>query len=220
MVDDYPLEPNFRSLVVAHLDDLGDSWERIAAELRKIEIVEVNRRPQSKDEIALKIWSTVVACSNAPTSPWGTRLSRIDAGGAYHHGFTRAAQTPVFDTMLQMARWCGYRPNYGDFVKIYTTAPISEYYQHITMVEEEIRRQVDILSPDADPMRVLVWIKEHKDMRVTAKMPADYIRSHWGEVKHPHFWSYETPYFGKNPGKSSEATFRALKSLVTLLGGG
>ena len=57
-------------------------------------------------------------------------------------------------------------------------------------------------------------------MRVTAKMPADYIRSHWGEVKHPHFWSYETPYFGKNPGKSSEATFRALKSLVTLLGGG
>ena len=37
--------------------------------------------------------------------------------------------------------------------------------------------------------------------------------------KHPHFWSYETPYFGKTPVKSAEATFRALKSLRPFLEG-
>ena len=148
MVDDYPLEPNFRSLVVAHLDDLGDSWERMAAELRKIEIVEVNRRPQSKDEIALKIWSTVVACSNAPTSPWGyPSFTWINAGGAYHHVVHPCSPNSCVRHHAPNGEVVGYRPNYGDFVKIYTTAPISEYYQHITMVEEEIRRQVDISLP-------------------------------------------------------------------------
>ena len=222
MIDDYPLEPDFRSLVIAHLDHLGESWEEMAAELRKIEIVEVNRRPQSKDEIASQdLEYNRGMFKRSYIAVGGTRLSRgLTLEGLTTTWFTRAAQTPVFDTMLQMARWCGYRPHYSDLVKIYTTAPIYEFYQHITMVEEEIRRQVSILSPDADPTEVLVWIKEHKDMRVTAKMPADYTRSHWGEVKHPHFWSYETPYFGKTPGKSSETTFRALKSLVTLLGGG
>ena len=186
MVDDYPLEPNFRSLVVAHLDDLGGSWERMAAELRKIEIVEVNRRPQSKDEIASQdLEYSRGVFKRSYIAVGGTRLSRgLTLEGLTTTWFTRAAQTPVFDTMLQMARWCGYRPNYGDFVKIYTTASISEFYQHITMVEEEIRRQVSILSPDADPTEVLVWIKEHKDIACDGKMPADYIRSHWGEVKH------------------------------------
>ena len=51
MVDDYPSNQISIPCCCA-LDDLGGSWERMAAELRKIEIVEVNRRPQSKDEIA------------------------------------------------------------------------------------------------------------------------------------------------------------------------
>jgi len=222
MVEDYTLEPDFRNLVWANLDELGASWEKMAAELRKIEIVEVNRRPQAKDEIASQdLEYNRGMFKRSYIAVGGTRLSRgLTLEGLTTTWFTRAAQTPVFDTMLQMARWCGYRPNFGDFVKIYTTASISEYYQHITMVEEEIRRQVSVLSPDADPTEVLVWIKEHKDMRVTAKMPVDYLRSHWGEVKHPHFWSYETPYFGKTPGKAAETTFKSLKTLVSLLGGG
>lgn len=57
-------------------------------------------------------------------------------------------------------------------------------------------------------------------MMVTAKMPADFQREHWGEVRHPHFWSYETPYFGTSPGKKAKTVFDALKSLVSHLGGG
>ena len=55
------------------------------------------------------------------------------------------------------------------------------------MVEEGIRRQVTS-SPDADPMRVLVWIKEHKDMNA-GKNAGRLHSNHWGEVKHPHLRS-------------------------------
>lgn len=222
LLDDYPLDKVEKTEIESNLDVLAGSWDLVAAELRKIEIVEVNRRPQTPgEETKQDLEYSRGRFKRSYIAVGGTRLSRgLTLEGLTTTWFTRAAQTPVFDTMLQMARWCGYRMGYADLVKIYTTADISGFYQHITRVEEDIRRQVDALPPDADPMETLVWIKEHKDMIVTAKMPADFQREHWGEVRHPHFWSYETPYFGIDPGKTAKTVFDALKSLVSQLGGG
>ncbi|MEK9731382.1 MAG: Z1 domain-containing protein [Candidatus Poseidoniales archaeon] len=222
LLDDYPLDKVEKTEIESNLDVLASSWDLVAAELRKIEIVEVNRRPQTPgEETKQDLEYSRGRFKRSYIAVGGTRLSRgLTLEGLTTTWFTRAAQTPVFDTMLQMARWCGYRMGYADLVKIYTTADISGFYQHITRVEEDIRRQVDALPPDADPMETLVWIKEHKDMIVTAKMPADFQREHWGEVRHPHFWSYETPYFGIDPGKTAKTVFDALKSLVSQLGGG
>jgi len=222
LLDDYPLEKIEKAEIEANLDVLAGSWGLVAAELRKIEIVEVNRRPQAPDEeIAQDLEYSRGRFKRSYIAVGGTRLSRgLTLEGLTTTWFTRAAQTPVFDTMLQMARWCGYRRGYADLVKIYTTAEIAGFYQHITRVEEDIRRQVDVLPPDADPGKTLVWIKEKEGMMVTAKMPADFQREHWGEVRHPHFWSYETPYFGTDPGTKAGTVFGALKSLVSQLGGG
>lgn len=222
LLGDYPLEPNERAEIQSVLDVLSGSWDHIAAALRQIEIVEVNRRPQQPgEENSQDLEYSRGRFKRSYIAVGGTRLSRgLTLEGLTTTWFTRAAQTPVFDTMLQMARWCGYRKGYADLVKIYTTAEICEYYQHITRVEEDIRRQVDVLPPDADPMDTLVWIKEHNDMSVTAKMPSEYQREHWGEVRHPIYWSYETPYFGSEPGEKATSTYGALKRLVSQLGGG
>ena len=221
LLHDYSLSLTLKTKVESKLKYLKLNWSDIMLELRKIKIVEVNRRPQSTDEISsqdLNYSSGMYKRSYIAVG--GTRLSRgLTLEGLTTTWFTRAAQTPVYDTMLQMARWCGYRAKYDELVKIFTTSDIRDFYQHITMVEKEIRYQIEILPPDADPLDTLIWIKEHSGMEVTAKMPATYDRNTWGEVSHPHFWSYESPYFGDEPGSTAKSLFSDFERLITKIGG-
>lgn len=221
ILKDYSLKPVEKAKVESKLLHLKSNWADLMMELRRIKIVEVNRRPQSTDESSsqdLDYSSGMFKRSYIAVG--GTRLSRgLTLEGLTTTWFTRSAQTPVYDTMLQMARWCGYRTKYDDLVKIFTTFDIRDFYQHITMVEKEIRHQIEILSPDANPMETLIWIKEHSGMEVTAKMPANYDRKTWGEVSHPHFWSYESPYFGDEPSKVAKSLFSNFERFITKIGG-
>jgi hypothetical protein len=221
LLSDYTFEPSERILFLEYLDLMSTNWELVAKEIRRIKIVEVNRRPQTIEEKSSQDLEYGRGLSKKSyIAVGGTRLSRgLTLEGLTTTWFTRAAQTPVYDTMLQMARWCGYRGEYEDLVKIYTTSDIRDYYRHITMVEQEIRYQVGALAPDADPMDTLIWIKEHSNMNVTAKMPAEYNRSDWGQVSHPHFWSYETPYFGASAIQASKQIFHSFERLVSQVGG-
>jgi hypothetical protein len=221
LLSDYTFEPAERIMILRELDRMSVNWELVAKEIRKIKIVEVNRRPQSiEDKPSQDLEYGRGFSKKSYIAVGGTRLSRgLTLEGLTTTWFTRAAQTPVYDTMLQMARWCGYRGKYDDLIKIYTTSDIRDYYRHITMVEQEIRYQVGVLAADANPMDTLIWIKEHSNMNVTAKMPAEYHRSDWGEVSHPHFWSYETPYFGSSAIQASKQIYHSFERLVSQVGG-
>lgn len=50
--------------------------------------------------------------------------------------------TKMYDTLLQMGRWFGYRPNYEDLCKIYMTRKAFFWYQHITRSVEDLKKQV------------------------------------------------------------------------------
>ena len=58
--------------------------------------------------------------------------------------FLRASR--MYDTLLQMGRWFGYRPGYVDLCRLYTTSELREYYSHITMATEELRREFDLMA--------------------------------------------------------------------------
>ena len=222
LLKEYDLEKPLRKQALDEINRLKSKWSDLLVEIRKIQIVEVNRRPQSPDDDNsqdLNYNSSTIKRSYIAVG--GTRLSRgLTLEGLTTTWFTRSAQTPVYDTMLQMARWCGYRNGYADLVKIFTTSDIRDFYQHITMVEKEVRLQIEILPTDSDPMETLIWIKEHSGMQVTAKMPSQVDRKTWGEISLPYFWSYETPYFGNNPGVTAESLFKHFKKFVGNIGGG
>ena len=55
----------------------------------------------------------------------------------------------MYDTLLQMGRWFGYRPGYVDLCRLYTSEELRESYEHITMATEELRQEFDQMAARA-----------------------------------------------------------------------
>jgi hypothetical protein len=54
--------------------------------------------------------------------------------------------TKMYDSLMQMGRWFGYRPGYVDLCRLYTNEKIFNWFNHITMATEEMRNDFDIMS--------------------------------------------------------------------------
>lgn len=70
----------------------------------------------------------------------------------------------MYDSLMQMGRWFGYRPGYADLCRLYTTSQLVNWYRHVTMATEEMRNDFD-------------------EMAANNKRPADYqlkVRTHPG----------------------------------------
>lgn len=66
------------------------------------------------------------------------------------------------DTLLQMARWFGYRPGYEDLVRIWISSDTADQFRYVADVIEELREQI-------------------REMRDLGKTPADFglmVRKH------------------------------------------
>jgi Z1 domain len=47
----------------------------------------------------------------------------------------------MYDTLMQMGRWFGYRPNFHDICRIYMSADAKSWYAYISKVTEELREE-------------------------------------------------------------------------------
>lgn len=48
----------------------------------------------------------------------------------------------MYDTLMQMGRWFGYRPHYADLCTIWMPESSIEWYSYITTAQEELKREV------------------------------------------------------------------------------
>lgn len=72
----------------------------------------------------------------------GDKLSRgLTLEGLSISYYLRASK--MYDTLMQMGRWFGYRPGYADLCRLFTTAELISWYEHITIASEEVRREFD-----------------------------------------------------------------------------
>ena len=55
----------------------------------------------------------------------------------YFHRNTR-----MYDTLLQMGRWFGYRPHYDDLVKVWLTEEMIDWYSQITRASAELKEEI------------------------------------------------------------------------------
>jgi hypothetical protein len=75
----------------------------------------------------------------------GSRLSRgITLEGLSISYYLRT--TKMYDSLMQMGRWFGYRSGYVDLCRLYTTELIFEWFNHITMATEEMRDDFDEMT--------------------------------------------------------------------------
>ncbi len=75
----------------------------------------------------------------------GDKLSRgLTLEGLTVSYYLRASR--MYDTLMQMGRWFGYRPGYVDLCRVFTTSELVEWYRHITLASEELRKEFDYMA--------------------------------------------------------------------------
>jgi len=71
----------------------------------------------------------------------GNRLSRgLTLEGLLVSYFVR--KSLYFDTLLQMGRWFGFREEYVDLTRLWTTLELETLFQDLALAEEELRREI------------------------------------------------------------------------------
>jgi len=72
----------------------------------------------------------------------GEKLSRgLTLEGLSISYYLRASK--MYDTLMQMGRWFGYRPGYADLCRLFTSGELIGWYRHITVASEEVRRDFE-----------------------------------------------------------------------------
>ena len=92
----------------------------------------------------------------------GNTLSRgLTLEGLVSSYFLRSSNT--YDTLLQMGRWFGYRPGYGDLPRIWTTQELADDFEFLAEVEDALRAEIDRYRTmdGATPANLPVRIRLH-----------------------------------------------------------
>ena len=99
----------------------------------------------------------------------GDKLSRgLTLEGLTVSYYSRLSK--MYDTLLQMGRWFGYRNGYADLCRLYTSKQLIEWYRHIAVANEELRRELDDMADmGATPEEYGLKVRTHPDgMLITA----------------------------------------------------
>lgn len=100
----------------------------------------------------------------------GDKLARgLTLEGLCVSYFLRASR--MYDTLMQMGRWFGYRPGYLDLCRLYTTSDLSEWFGHIADAAEELREEFDIMAASgATPREYGLKVQSHPVLMVTSRL--------------------------------------------------
>jgi hypothetical protein len=100
----------------------------------------------------------------------GDKLSRgLTLEGLSVSYFLRASR--MYDTLMQMGRWFGYRPGYLDLCRLYTTAELTEWFAHIAAAAEELRDDFSrMVASGGTPREFGHRVKSHPSMMVTSQV--------------------------------------------------
>lgn len=100
----------------------------------------------------------------------GDKLARgLTLEGLCTSYFLRASK--MYDTLMQMGRWFGYRPDYLDLCRLYTTPDLVEWFEHIADAAEELRDEFDYMTDSGQtPKEYGLKVKSHPVLMVTSPL--------------------------------------------------
>lgn len=79
--------------------------------------------------------------------------------------------TRMYDTLMQMGRWFGYRDKYLDLCRLYTTPEVVEWFEHITDAAEELRRDFEWMAQIREtPENYGMRVQSHPVLMVTSAL--------------------------------------------------
>ena len=107
----------------------------------------------------------------------GDKLSRgLTLEGLSVSYFLRASK--MYDTLMQMGRWFGYRPGYADLCRLYTSSELNEWFRHITTASEELRKEfIYLCDIGSTPARYRLKVRSHPGvLQITAANKMRYVQ--------------------------------------------
>jgi hypothetical protein len=145
------------------------TWEQVDAELHaaaaKIDVLTVNSSAGTPLD-----YKEHEAEGRSVIAVGGNKLSRgLTLEGLSISYFLRASQ--MYDTLMQMGRWFGYRPGYLDLCRLFTTRTLIGWYRHIALAEAELRREFDyMVAARLTPMDYGLRVRTHPEGMVVTAM--------------------------------------------------
>lgn len=146
----------------------------------------------------------------------GNRLSRgLTLEGLTVSYFLRTAS--MCDTLLQMARWYGFRLGYEDLIRIWTTDGIASWFSELALVEQSLRDSIVALArAGRRPDQMAIRLRAHSKLLLTARNKATTAAANVDS------WSGEHPQTVLLPLSDAsrlQQNFEAAEQLVRDLGG-
>jgi hypothetical protein len=141
----------------------ADVEPELAGSAQKIEVLTINGTARD----ALTYWEhrngfNVIAIG-------GDKLSRgLTLEGLSVSYYLRASK--MYDTLMQMGRWFGYRPGYADLCRLFTTDELRGWYMDITAANQELLNLFDDMADiGGTPEDFGLRVRNHPDgLLVTA----------------------------------------------------
>ncbi len=146
----------------------------------------------------------------------GDKLSRgLTLEGLSVSYYLRASR--MYDTLMQMGRWFGYRPGYVDLCRLFTSRELNEWFCHIALASEQLRDEFDYMSDIAGstPDQFALKVRTHPGvLQISASNKirrAEEVRVSWsGRL-------VETYELSKDPVKI-DSNLRSTLSFINALG--
>lgn len=130
--------------------------------LRQLEMLVLNSETGENLEYDEKPGRHIIAIG-------GNRLSRgLTLEGLTVSYFLRTAA--MCDTLLQMARWYGFRNGYEDLIRIWTTDGIARWFAELALVEQAMRDSIVALErAGRRPDQMAIKLRAHSGLLLTAR---------------------------------------------------
>jgi hypothetical protein len=144
------------------------SWDEVLAKL-----------PDVLDDIAVRSINGTAKDALDYATP-GAALKVIAVGGdKLARGLTLEGlcisyfvrTTKMYDTLMQMGRWFGYRPGYLDLCRLYTSPDLVKWFGHIADASEELREEFDFMAKaKLTPEQYGLKVMSHETLTVTSPL--------------------------------------------------
>ena len=148
----------------SHFADAGTTWTVVRDKLlaavidTTVELVNSSRDKTSDDKVR-----NMIAVGGDVLSR-GLTLEGLTV--SYFYRIVGAA-----DTLLQMARWFGYRPGYEDLVRVWISPEVADQFRFVSDVSEELRDQIrEMRELGRTPEDFGLMVRKHPEsLAITAK---------------------------------------------------
>src|SRR6266487_1319007 len=143
------------------------TWDQIKEELyiaaSKIEVRKINGTAQDPLQSVAHPHRLRLTCIGEDKHSRGLTLEGLSI--SY---YLRASR--MYDTLMQMGRWFGYRDGYTDLCRLHTTSELEGWYRDITAADEELRQMFeDMAAQEKTPEDYGLGVKTHPDgLMITA----------------------------------------------------